>query len=172
MVILATLTLAPAAAQQAPARDGFFFGVGFGYGGLELTCEGCDFDREGSYSGHIRLGGALNQRLLLGVESEGFYKDEATGWLTAGTITGSVYYYPLQHTPLYVRGGVGLGLLQIEVDGIGGDTQTGFGWSVGLGYDIPVGETTALTPYANWMWGDLEEGGFNIYQIGLALSIY
>ncbi|HEX5632843.1 MAG TPA: hypothetical protein VFX50_06420, partial [Gemmatimonadales bacterium] len=69
---LATLTTAAAAAQattRPPARDGFFFGVGFGYGGLELTCDGCDFDREGSYSGSIRLGAALNQRLLVGVES-------------------------------------------------------------------------------------------------------
>jgi hypothetical protein len=171
---LAVLACLCAVARPAPAqeREGILFGVGFGYGSLGFSCDGCGDERDGSYSGNIRVGYALSPRFLVGVEGQGFYKDEPGGYLTANTVTGSVYYYPLERTPLFVRGGIGLGLISIGVDGVGTETETGFGWSLGVGYDIPVGPTYALTPYFNYFMGDFEDGNFNVFQFGLGLSVY
>ena len=51
-------------------RQGFWIGFGGGYGSAEASadCEGCSGDREGSFTGFIKLGGTLNDRVLLGVE--------------------------------------------------------------------------------------------------------
>src|SRR5688572_25144705 len=54
VITLATLSLAtPAAAQQAQTREGFYAGVGLGWGSMGLSCDGCDgVDRTGSYTGY------------------------------------------------------------------------------------------------------------------------
>jgi hypothetical protein len=157
-----------AAAQRTLERSGFFIGLGLGYGSLDLTCDGCDFDRQSGLSGYLRLGGAVSDRVLLGVESNGWYKSEDGVGVTAGTLTGSVYVYPSSEADLFVRGGVGIASLDSEDI----NADTGFGWSVGLGYDIPIGRKTALTPYANWFVGHFDGGGTNTLQVGLGVNWY
>lgn len=157
-----------AAAQRTLERSGFFIGVGLGYGSLDLTCDGCDFDRQSGLSGYLRLGGAITDRVLLGVESNGWYKSDDGVGVTAGTVTGTVYLYPSSEADFFVRGGAGLATLDSE--DINADTD--FGWSVGLGYDIPIGRKTALTPYANWFTGHFDGGGTNTLQVGLGVNWY
>jgi hypothetical protein len=157
-----------AAAQRTLERSGFFIGVGLGYGSLDLTCDGCDFDRQSGLSGYLRVGGAITDRVLLGVESNGWYKSDEGVGVTASTVTGTVYLYPSSEADFFVRGGAGLATLDSE--DINADTS--FGWSVGLGYDIPIGRTAALTPYANWFTGHFDGGGTNTLQVGLGVNWY
>ena len=59
---LAILGLAAttAAAQEAPARAGFWGGFGMGWGSMGVGCGGCGgAERLGSYSGYLKLGGTL-----------------------------------------------------------------------------------------------------------------
>lgn len=66
---------APAAfcedAHGAHRREGFWIGFGAGYGSASVSasCDGCSGDREGSFTGFLKLGGTLNPQVLLGVES-------------------------------------------------------------------------------------------------------
>jgi len=80
VITLATLSLAtPAAAQHAQVREGFWAGVGAGWGSMGLNCDGCDgVDRTGSYTGYFALGGTLRPSLLLGAEFNGW--DQERGW--------------------------------------------------------------------------------------------
>ena len=167
-VLLLTLVSAgPLAAQE---RKGFFIGAGLGWGSLDLTCDGCQVDREAGFSGNFRLGGAVNDKLLLGAESEGWYKSEDDGSVSFGTLTGSAYFYPSSRG-LYLRGGIGLAVISAS-DGFDSDTETGLGLSFGAGYDIPIARKTALTPYANWMFGSFDGFGANNIQLGLGVSFY
>ena len=110
----------------------------------------------------------LSRQVLLGVESNGWYKSEEGTSITFGTLTGSVYVYPVSSANFYLRGGVGLATFDIEDL----DTETGLGWSFGLGYDILIGTKTALTPFANWSFGDINEATVNVLQVGLGINWY
>jgi hypothetical protein len=167
-VVLATMSAGVAAAQE---RSGFFFGIGAGYGSLGASdCDGCG--REGGFSGHLRLGGVLNPQLLLGVETTGWYKDQDGATLSNGTLTGNVYFYPSKTTGLFVKGGLGLGTTYASVSGFGSNTDTGFGWQVGTGYDIRIGHNTAITPTATYFMGHFDGYSTNVIQIALAFSLY
>ena len=168
VVTLLLFTAGPLNAQRTLERSGFFIGFGFGYGSLDITCDGCAVDREGGVSGYLKLGGALSERVLLGVESNGWYKSEEGVGITFGTLTGSVYLYPSSTANLYLRAGAGIATLDVEDF----DTETGFGWSFGAGYDIPIGSRTGLTPFANWSFGDFDGGGTNVIQVGLGINWY
>jgi hypothetical protein len=65
----------PAAAQGNPqTRDGFWINFGVGIG--SLGCDDCD-DRVNGNTGHLRMGGTLSQRLLLGGEINAWVKEKA-----------------------------------------------------------------------------------------------
>lgn len=166
-ILLLMLAASPLAAQE---RDGLFVGFGLGWGSLDLTCDGCEMDRESGFSGNFRIGGAVSDKVLIGAESEGWYKSVEGVALSFGTLTASVYVYP-SSKGLYLRGGAGLAVLSAS-DGDISESDTGFGFSLGAAYDIPVARKTAITPYANWMFGSLEGGGANAIQLGLGVSFY
>jgi len=66
------LLAAPAAwAGHPQERKGFWIGFGGGYGSADIHCDGCDGDRQGSFTGSFKLGGTLSDKVLLGVESNG-----------------------------------------------------------------------------------------------------
>ena len=165
---LAVLTVGSVTMAAAQEKQGFFFGVGLGYG--NLSCDGCD--SQGGLSGHLRLGGKLNERLLLGVESTGWYKDEDGASVTTGTLTGNAYFYPSPKGGFFAKGGLGLGYAGVSVEGFGSDSETGFGWQVGAGYDIQVGTKTAITPTVTYFSSSIEGGSLNVIQAALAFSLY
>jgi hypothetical protein len=171
IVGLAVLTVGSATVAAAQEKQGFFFGVGLGYGSLGVSdCDGCD--REGGLSGHLRLGGALSPQLLIGVETTGWYKDEDGGSVTTGTLTGNAYFYPSAKGGFFAKGGIGLGSLGVSFDGGGSDSETGFGWQVGAGYDIRVGTKTAITPTVTYFMSHINGGSVNVIQAALAFSLY
>ena len=63
-------------AGHPQARQGFWIGLGGGYGSAGVSCDGCDGDREGAFAGSFKLGGTLSERVLLGVESNGWIKEQ------------------------------------------------------------------------------------------------
>jgi hypothetical protein len=164
------LMLVTSSRLEAQEREGLFVGVGLGWGSLDITCDGCEVDRESGFSGNFRIGGAVSDHVLIGAESEGWYKSVEGTSISFGTLTASAYVYPAAKG-LYLRGGIGLAVLSAS-DGGFSDSDTGLGFSFGAGYDIPIARKTALTPYANWMFGNFEGGGSNVIQLGLAVSFY
>ena len=180
-------TGAPAAAQPAPAvhpappvaapstgprRDTWYIGFGLGSGGGRYT------DETGSYSLsdglsdtvtvslNFKVGVTLTPGLLLGLDVNGFQ--------TSGTITGStvdatyvittynamVTWFPMERG-FFLRGGLGLSNLRLEVSGLGSDHVSGFNLDVGAGYAFWLGRTFNLTlnlDYAAQRYGSSEAG--------------
>jgi len=168
VVVLAMLVVGLVTSAEAQERKGFFFGVGMGYGSLGVGCAGCEgTGRESGLSGHLRLGGTVSQHVQVGVESAGWYKSEQGSELNVGTLTGNVYLHPTATTPLFLKGGLGLGVI-----GDGYSSESGFGWQAGAGYDIRIGSKTALTPTLTYFMGHFEGGSTNVMQFALAFSLY
>jgi hypothetical protein len=170
--LLTALLATSAFAQHAQTRQGFWFGGGMGYGSLGLSCTGCaDVGREGGLSGYAKLGGALRQNILLGVEGNMWTKDEGSATITMGNFSGAAYWYPMATQGLFVKGGVGYSNLRVD-DGASDAADSGFGLLAGVGYDIRVGRNLSMTPVANWFRGGFDGGSANVLQFGLGVTAH
>lgn len=173
-VLILGLSASPLHAQSTdPERRGFWIGFGFGYG--SLGCEGCD-SREGGASGYLKLGGTPSQKVQVGFESAGWTKDEDGATLTYGDAVAIVQFYPSEKGRFYLKGGLGLAYTELKVDLGGGLTltedQTGFGTTLGLGYDARLGRKLNLTPSITWQFGAFDGGNANLFMIAIGLTWY
>jgi hypothetical protein len=163
--------LAPSAPAWAQDHQGFWVGLGGGFGSAGISCDECeDSDREGSGVGYLRGGWGLSDQLLVGVDFRIWSKSADVEPGTDVTINlynvmGSVTYYPQPATPFFVTGGLGASVIDTEIDfdssSLSADLGTGFGVVVGAGYDIRLTDRLSLTPAVNFWYGqpgDLKVG--------------
>jgi hypothetical protein len=169
-------------AQKPQIRKGFWIAFGLGYGSADITCDGCTGSREGGGVGHIRLGGTLNQQLLLGGDITGWTKEESGATVSLGSVSFIAQYYPMEQGGLFVKGGAGFSTIMLEA---GGDNASGesFGLSAGIGYDIRVGRNVSITPIADFLFGgsrDIQYSGttiasgvgMNVFTVGLGVTFH
>lgn len=166
MLILAVPSAADA--QTPQTRDGFWFNAGLGYG--SLGCENCD-GREGGLSGGLSLGTTLSSKLLIGVGTTAWTKEQDGGRLTAGTLTALARFYPSEAGGLFIVGGLGLGSIEVSVGGISA-RENGGAAVLGLGYDFRVGSNMSITPFWNGAGISASDINANYGQIGLGLTIH
>ena len=166
LVLLAT----PAMAQEGSRHERRGLWVGFGVGTGSLGCNECSGERENSYSGNFRIGGTLSQKLLIGFESNGWYKEESGVSLSMANASAVATFYPSATGGFHLKGGLGVSRLGLDVDGLGSDSETGAGAIVGLGYDFRMGKSFSLSPYFNGIAGNFDGGSANFWQVGLGLS--
>ena len=166
--LVALLGVQNGAAQSRPqTREGFFIGFGLGVG--SLGCQDCG-SRESGFSGYLKLGGTVNEKLLLGFESNGWVKQQSGVTLSQSNASAVAYFYPQVESGFFLKGGFGVSTLKLDVSGFGSGSESGFGVVAGLGYDARVGTNFSLTPYANIMSGSFSGGSTNVFQAGLGLT--
>lgn len=158
------LCLALPSLASAQERQGFWGGLGGGWGSSDVACDDCDGDREGSGVGYFKLGWTLNERLLVGAEFNIWSKTfaierdvEATANLY--NIFGTLTYYPNAASGFFVRGGAGAAIADVDFDFAGTDVTvevgTGLGLIAGGGYDFRISPRISITPAANFWYGQL-----------------
>lgn len=180
--VLALCAATVGAAQKPQIRKGFWIAFGFGWGSADVTCDGCTGSREGGGTGHIRLGGTLNQKLLLGGDITAWTKEEGGTTASVGNVSFIAQYYPMEQGGLFLKGGAGFSSIMLEN---GGNTASGesFGLSAGIGYDIRVGRNISITPIADFLFGgsrDLQYSGatvasgigVNVFTVGLGVTFH
>ena len=162
------------------ARQGFWIGFGAGYGSLGISCSFCGTDRENGISGMFGIGGTLNPKMTLGLETNGFYKDVSGTTVIDANAGASLHFYPSPTGNLFIRGSLGMSRLSLD-DGTDEITSTGFGLGLGLGYDLYLGRSMSITPYFNYLLGLSGEAKLNgqatgedlkpnLWQVGAALT--
>src|SRR5689334_15787168 len=144
-VVAALLLLAPARGM-AQDRHGFWLNGALGYG--SLGCEDCG-SREVGLSGGLFLGVTRCQYVLLVFGTTGFYKDQVCPSLTVGTLDARLRLYTSRRSGFFLTTGLGLSTIHASIGGLGSATETGVGFMLGLGYDIPLNEGLSLTPFWN-----------------------
>ena len=184
LVTAAAVALAAPRASAQTTRDGLYVGFGAGYGSAKVDFLDNEVDdREGSFTANIRVGTTISDRALAGLELNGWFDSENGDSLSLYNATLALYYYPAD-SGLFVKGGVGLSRAEVEIGELN-DKVSGVGWGVmaGLGYDIAIGDTTALTPMATFWYGKpgelkfeditvLEDVKHNVFEAGLSLTFY
>ena len=158
-VALLVTALADGAAAQRPHRTGLWFELGSGPAAVRVACAGCaDVTTSGGSGAHLRLGGVVSDRVLLGVETFGF-TDETFGFTAGdtafvaetGTVAAVVLWFPWR-SGAFLKGGVGI------ADGRFTTTPTpdssvvvegvGVGLTFGLGWDVAISRKFAITANA------------------------
>jgi Outer membrane protein beta-barrel domain len=173
-LLVTTLTAAPAYAQSGSSagrphtRDGFWFSGGLGVG--SLGCQDCD-QRETSVSADLSLGGTLDERLLIGGGISGWSKEVDGLTLTVSSLEARVRFYPNGPSGFFLAGGLGLGSIRTAFSGFD-DTQTGVGLTLGVGWDLRVGNNVSLTPYWTGTAVSAGDQDANFGQLGLAVTIH
>ena len=166
-------------------RQGFWIGFGAGYGSASVNCDDCDFggEREGSFTGFLKLGGTLNERVLLGVEGNAWIKEENGFTLTLGSFTGTVTLYPQASSGFFLKGGVGLSYVDMREGSLSVSvSKTGWGVLAGIGYDLRVGRNISITPSVNYYYGQPGDlsfegetiGGWkqNVIDVGIGITFH
>lgn len=147
------------AAQDVQAHRGLWGGFGIG-GGINLT----DTFNGGSlwgFSGYGRIGGTLNQRVLLGAESSGWIGSRDGVDYSRGNLSALLLFYPSPKGGLYLKGGLGFSYVTTSIsssttiDGVFyfnsvSESKGGFGATAGVGYDVRLGRNIYLVPAVDW----------------------
>ena len=177
LALLGLVTSVAAAQEEGSRRSGFWLNVGFGWGSADQNCDNCGTtDRESGLSGQFALGATLSPQFLLGVESDGWYKEKNSVKSTLGTLAAVVYFYPSASGNLFVKGGVGLASYRFS-NGSSID-DTGLGLLGGVGYDIPLGKKFSLTPVATYQYGSMGDANGakglkqNIISVGGTFTLH
>ena len=160
LCVVACLAFASAASagSHSQERHGFWIGFGFGVGSANVTCDDCgSSNRETAAAGYFKLGGTLNEHLLLGGEVNVWSKKQEGVTLTLSSGAVTLTLYPQPASGLFIKGGVGLSMVDTQFRE-GSTTVTidpgyGLGVIVGAGYDVRVGKNISITPAVNFWYG-------------------
>jgi hypothetical protein len=157
---LATLLgTATASAAHPQERKGFWIGLGFGYGWANPSCEGClDVEGDGASTFTLRLGWALNQKVLLGGEFDLWWNEREEDSLVLYNPMLTVHFYPSEASGFFLKGGIGgsYGEREAFIDNntrVTTELGSGFGFLAGAGYDIRVGRKISITPALSYWAG-------------------
>jgi hypothetical protein len=167
---------------QSP-RHGLYLSVGAGGGSVGFECSICNSDnRTGGASGYIGLGGTLSPHWRLGGEVNVWGRSEGGVDRVAVAVQFVAAWYPSRTGGFFVKAGVG-GLAHAEDDGTNELTASGGSFSLGIGYDVRIGRSLAITPFLNSIATSKStvqlngakvpgvEVNPNLVQVGLALSL-
>ena len=170
-------------AQHPQVRDGFWISFGLGYGSAGISCDApCgDFDRESGFTSYVRLGGTMNDRVLLGGDLSAWTKTSNGATSTLGHMVATLVFYPAPASGFFLRGGAGFAVYT-ESNGSNA-SGTGAGLVAGAGYDIRVGRNISMTAFVDFMLGsvgDLDDGGAvvatgfsqNVIHAGLGVTFH
>src|SRR5256885_4039380 len=141
------VTASAARAQYPQRREGFWIGFGLGYGSANVTCGTCGSgSRREGVTGFLKLGGTPSRNLLIGGAINGWSHPSGGATETMGNVTGSLYYYPVASSGLFLTGGLGFSSYNLNtspsVDG------TGWGFTAGPRGGIPGRRHSSPTPRA------------------------
>jgi hypothetical protein len=172
------LAAAPLGAQERPARSGFWWGIGGGYGVYHHTCTQCDrpTGTAGLATSYLAVGGTVNAHLTLGVElASGFITPG--GWTTS--LSGVATLYPWATRWLFFRGGAGTSSYRqgsyVEYPPY---TGSGYGWLAAVGWDLRVPRGPSFSPMITYRAGApglvstfAEIGARNLRQRSVAITL-
>jgi hypothetical protein len=169
LALLIGVLVWPSAAQAQNTRSGFWFNGGLGWG--SLGCQDCN-DRLSGVTGNLALGGTISRKVLLGVGTNGWTREEDGVRLSAATLTAQVRFYPSAEGGFYMLGGIGYGRIDLDVSGVGTTSENAGGALLGVGYDLRIGRNASITPFWNGAGISNQDGDANFGQLGLGITIH
>jgi hypothetical protein len=174
---------APAWAQSDRTREGFWADIQLGYGVLDTSSDQEPGDQRGTFAFGLSLGSTLNRHVRLGVHIGGWLQEAFDPWdpekgESVSQFLAVVLVHPWSARALFLRAGAGRAFYtDNDPNGFG---SSGWGQTIGVGYDWPVGGRISLTPVVNYGRGTLghvenalvtiRNRRYRVLEFGLGLS--
>lgn len=162
---------APAEAQRELRHHGFW--IGFGAGGGWNTSDGLDGERLPGGALYLRMGGTPSERLLVGGEVNGWFREEGSATVSRGNVTLTVLFYPSRRGGLFFKGGAGAAQVQVS-ETVGNVTTTvsdqGLGTTFGAGFDIRLGRNFYLTPNLDFLFQTIDDVDNTLTLLSLGVT--
>ena len=160
-----------AAAQDTAPHSGFWLSGGIGVGTTDS-----DTDDDTGPAGYLRMGGTTSERVLLGGEFVGMSRDVGGATISQGNATFSAFYYPASPGGFFAKAGLGFASATVSED-IGPGTfttdESGFGMTLGAGYDIRIGRNLFLTPNLDILIQSFNEfADSNLFLLTLGIGFH
>jgi hypothetical protein len=173
-ILLAIFFLAPAAsAEEEYIRNGFWGGIDAGAGLLQQSFNEEDEDDIYFFLG-FKGGYTINPHFLVGLELSGWLleaedpsnSNKGKGIMQAFMIT---QLYPSKESGLFVKAGGGY-VSNWSNRSDEPNRKEGWGLTVGGGYDFLVYEAIALSPFANFSYGQTGNWDYQAITVGLGIT--
>ncbi len=157
MVPVGSSCSAPPARNERIVRP-WWVALELGDGQLKLTSDQFNTTRHPAFALGFAGGHSLGNRARIGLEMNGWLlqsfnlNNPAVGesvsnvWVVADAL-------PIRKTPIFLRAGSGLALYQNNRPG--GFGGTGWSWTAGVGYEIPLTKQFGLAPIVDYAAGSL-----------------
>ena len=171
--IVAVLLLTGFAVSTAEAQNRSGFWISGGIGAGVNTAESLDGARLGGGAGYLRLGGTVSEKVLLGVEFNGWTRSRNGVGNVRSNTTFTAMLYPSPVGSFFLKGGIGVSMVKVSANLAGfsiSGTESGFGSTLGLGYDISVG-SVSLTPNMDLLFQTFGGGTSNTTNTLLLFTI-
>jgi hypothetical protein len=135
--------------------------AGFGFGSATFSCPACLPPRQLSLTGKIRGGMTVNSTWTIGLEGnlwiKQFQRPDGHSAAHLEFLDVAAQWYPAGGSEFFVSGGAGVALFHEEINNTGAATVKVSAVSpavvLGLGWDIPVHQRWAVTPYMDFLTG-------------------
>ncbi len=154
VAVLLMVGVGDAEAQESRRRG---FWVGFGLGPGWNTSEGLDDGRRAGFSGYLRMGGTISRKVLLGGEVIGWGRDDDGTTVGRGNVTVTALFYPKATGSFFLKGGVGGSSVEVKRENVS-VTDTGFGLTLGTGWNVRLGQSLSLTPNVDFLFQAFDAG--------------
>lgn len=123
----------PGGYAPPPTRQGLTFEANLGFGLFWASSDGDSSDKEGALGGlDLGIGTFVNPRTAITARIAGVTYSEAEGLITEAFFGPSVQYFVSPNA--FVGGGLGLGVVRVEIDGFGSDSENGLALDLRAGY--------------------------------------
>ncbi len=157
MVPIASSVSPPRGREERTVRP-WWLGFELGDGQIKLTSDQFSGTRNPAFALGFLGGHSLGNRARIGLELNGWLlqsfnlNNPAVGESVSNVLV-VVDAFPIRKTPLFLRAGPGLALYQNN--GPGGFNSSGWSWTAGVGYEIPLTENFGLAPIVDYAAGSL-----------------
>ncbi len=142
-------------------RGGFYIGGGIGAGreSYKFSDEADFTDPLTKPSVTLRLGGTPESSIRLGGELFAWGNEEFDRTEYFSALLGTVQFYPIRDGGLWLKGGAGLAFSGQDFDdpSFFDANETGFGWSVGAGYEVQVSRAVGIGPSVEFYQGSFTQ---------------
>ncbi len=157
MVPIASSISPPRGREERTARP-WWIGFELGDGQIKLTSDQFNRTRSPAFALGFVGGHSLWNRARIGLELNGWLLQSFnTSNPAVGESVSNVFVvvdaFPIRKIPLFLRAGPGLALYQNNRPG--GFNGSGWSWTAGVGYEIPLTENFGLAPIIDYAAGSL-----------------
>ena len=174
IALLGFSLLSPVAlAEENFERSGFWGSIDLGAGFVQRSFAGIEEDETNFFLG-FEGGYTINPHFLIGVELSGWLLESSdVNDPSEGEGISQIFFitrlYPSTSMGLFAK--VGGGYVSYWNNRPGEpSSRNGWGLTLGGGYDFPLNEDFAISPFINYSFGEADDQDHNVWTLGVGLT--